>query len=331
MDNQRIFLKVRDEYAQRRAENEAERDRRTLEAYARDPELEGLHRRSAGLVADTIRRVMANPAHSGNAIEQMREEGTRMTEEIATRLIRLGYPADYLEGPFRCPKCRDTGYVGNLNNEMCDCMKRRIAEIRDEESGLPELKEQNFETFDLSIFPDAVGENARFSPRTQMAAMREQLEAYADSFPQTQKRNVVLMGTSGQGKTFLLNCIAQRVLHRGGSVLRVSAYKMFEAMRQRHFGSAESGHDGLDDLIEAELLLIDDLGTEPMMRNVTIEYLFTLLNERISCRRHTVIATNLSPTDLSARYNERVVSRLLDAGNALLYRLTGPDLRKRKA
>ena len=33
-------------------------------------------------------------------------------------------------------------------------------------------------------------------------------------------------------------------------------------------------------LIDAPLLLIDDLGTEPMMRNITVEYLFTLLNER---------------------------------------------------
>ena len=37
---------------------------------------------------------------------------------------------------------------------------------------------------------------------------------------------------------------------------------------------------------DCDLLIIDDLGTEPMMRNITVEYLFTLLNERNAAKRH---------------------------------------------
>ena len=41
------------------------------------------------------------------------------------------------------------------------------------------------------------------------------------------------------------------------------------------------------------LLLIDDLGTEPLMENITVTQLFNLLNERQNRGKHTVISTNL--------------------------------------
>ena len=64
-----------------------------------------------------------------------------------------------------------------------------------------------------------------------------------------------------------------------------------------------------------------------MMRNITVEYLFTLLNERIAAKRHTVVATNLSPVQLQERYGERVSSRLLDRAVCGAIQLKGKDLR----
>ena len=116
----------------------------------------------------------------------------------------------------------------------------------------------------------------------------------------------------------------ERVTSRGYSAVRITAFRMFEAMRQQHVGNDEK-FDGFSTLIEVPLLLIDDLGTEPMMRNITIEYLFTLLNERIAAKRHTVIATNLTLEQIKERYGERVSSRLMDHCGVL--QLTGKDLR----
>ena len=112
----------------------------------------------------------------------------------------------------------------------------------------------------------------------------------------------------------------------GRSAVRVTAFKLFEAMRKQHIGSDET-FDGFTSLIDAPLLLIDDLGTEPMMRNITVEYLFTLLNERALNKRHTVIATNLTPAQLQERYGERVTSRLLDRSQTIALLLKGKDLR----
>ena len=76
-----------------------------------------------------------------------------------------------------------------------------------------------------------------------------------------------------------------------------------------------------------ELLLIDDLGTEPMLENITVEYLFTLLNERRSGRLPTLIATNLTPRELQARYTERIFSRMVDRSDTELLHFIGQDVR----
>ena len=136
----------------------------------------------------------------------------------------------------------------------------------------------------------------------------------------------MLSGAGGLGKSFLLNCVYERVNSRGFAATRTTAYRMFDAMRRRHVGDAEDA-DGFAALLETPFLLVDDLGTEPMMRNITVEYLFLLLNERTAAKRHTVIATNLTATQLQERYGERVSSRLLDRSVCGVVQLRGKDLR----
>ena len=97
-------------------------------------------------------------------------------------------------------------------------------------------------------------------------------------------------------------------------------------MRGTHFGEPEKEAE-FRQMIGCDILLIDDLGTEPMMQNVTREYLFTLLNERQAQQKHTVLATNLNHMDLMNRYGERVLSRLMDGMNMQTLELKGKDLR----
>ena len=152
------------------------------------------------------------------------------------------------------------------------------------------------------------------------------MEAYADAYPDTDKPNIVLSGESGLGKTFLINALAARLIERGFAPMKVTAYQLFEAMRRQHFHAAE-GDESLHPYIDAPVLLIDDLGSEPLMKNITVEYLYLLLNERCAARRHTVIATNLTPDQIKERYFERIYSRLFDQRISAVYRLEGKDLR----
>lgn len=309
-----------EEYAQQRAANDSDLSRRIEEAEMRDPEIARLRADSVSLALGTMRSILSLPTQEArvDAANRMKQRGIANNAEIRRRLEALGYPPNHLELQYRCALCRDTGYVGDAPARFCECFENRLRARRYEDGSMAGVDEQCFERFEIDLFPEQNGQ------RNQMRAARRLCEDYADQFPDTRFRSLLLTGTGGLGKTFLLNCIYARVMDRGLSAVRVTAFRMFEAMRQQHVGNDES-FDGFSSLIAAPLLLIDDLGTEPMMRNITVEYLFTLLNERIAAKRHTVIATNLTLDQLKERYGERVSSRLMDHCGVL--QLTGKDLR----
>ena len=306
-----------DEYARQRYENEREQRQREREAFSRDPELEKLRARSIELAAGSLRAAMGEPdADKRRAIaEEMRRKGTLLNAETRRRLRALGLPEDYLEEHYRCPICRDTGYVGDAPARFCACFERRLA--AGEQSG---QAAQTFETFNAAFVPEESGQRAR------LLEAKGLLEDFADRYPRARWRNIVLSGAGGLGKSFLLNCVYERVSSRGLPATRSTAYRVFDAMRKRHMGD-DGGADAFAALLEVPLLLVDDLGTEPLMRNITVEYLFLLLNERMEAGLSTMVTTNLTPAQIQERYGERVCSRLFDRLSALTIKLEGKDLR----
>lgn len=307
-----------DEYARQRYENEREQRQREREAFSRDPELEKLRARSIELAAGSLRAAMGEPdADKRRAIaEEMRRKGTLLNAETRRRLRALGLSEDYLEEHYRCPVCRDTGYVGDAPARFCACFERRLA--MEEQAGAQAM--QTFETFNAAFVPEENGQRAR------LLEAKGLLEDFADRYPRARWRNIVLSGAGGLGKSFLLNCVYERVSSRGLPALRTTAYRMFDAMRKRHMGD-DGGADAFAALLEVPLLLVDDLGTEPLMRNITVEYLFLLLNERMEAGLSTMVTTNLTPAQIQERYGERVCSRLFDRLSALTIKLEGKDLR----
>lgn len=306
------------EYQKKRADAQRARNEREAEAEALDPEIGRLRGALYARFAESARASMAGPETAQAHSSALRSAILALRQEIKARLIALGLPEDFLEIRYGCHDCDDTGWLDDYRRLSCTCRAKREAELLMEDAGL-KREWRGFEEFDAGIYPNE-------AQRKQAVSARELCEAYADRFPNTGKPNLLLVGESGLGKTFLLEAIAERVSARRLPALSVSAFRMLEAMRAYHFGSA--GEDvAFRRMVDCDLLLIDDLGTEPLLNNITVEYLFTLLSERGAARRHTVIATNLLPGDLMARYGERVMSRLLDKGLSTAIRLTGADLR----
>jgi len=75
------------------------------------------------------------------------------------------------------------------------------------------------------------------------------------------------------------------------------------------------------------VLLIDDLGTEPILKNVTKEYLYNLINIRQINNRATMISTNLSLDNILNRYDERIFSRLANKSLSTTIQLLSRDKR----
>ena len=109
-------------------------------------------------------------------------------------------------------------------------------------------------------------------------------------------------------------------------MLKLTSYQLTDRMRAAVF---EHDWGAFSQVLETPVLLLDDLGVEPMLNNVTIEQLFTLLNERELNGLHTLISTNLHPEELKQRYSERISSRLLDRRSTSILPFYGEDVRLR--
>lgn len=321
-----IIRSLTEEYARLREENLREHDRRLAEIRKKDPRIAQIADESLELFMRQARFIFIRPDEVEALKQETLKKASLLRAEQEKRLLALGLPADYLDPIYRCKECHDTGHVGEPVREMCACMEKKLIDRLYESARERGTADQKFETFDDSVFPDTeLIDGVNTQKRIALRAKR-MCKEYAEAYPETDTLNILLTGNTGLGKTFLLHCIENRLLDRGFSPICVTAYRLFETMRGAHFSDPEKRQE-FDELIHCDILLIDDLGTEPIMQNITREYLFTLLNERLTQQRHTVIATNLSILELKELYGERVFSRLFDTVNVTPAQLKGKDLR----
>jgi DNA replication protein DnaC len=222
--------------------------------------------------------------------------------------------------------CEDTGYVGELVKEQCECLRTAFFSRLYKQIGLGENAEQSFENFDLSIFSDEKMQDKSFSQREIMNLFRHQCQGWAEQYPKVAQKTVIMSGKSGLGKTYLMHAMAKVLLQRGFNVLMISAYRFLETARKAYFSGDTKD---LDMLMEADVLMIDDMGAEPLMENITITQWFNLVNERQLHGKATVISTNLSDREMRTRYTERVASRLLNTSDSLILQFRGDDVRRR--
>ena len=128
------------------------------------------------------------------------------------------------------------------------------------------------------------------------------------------------------------NCIADNLLKKGKTVLYQTAPVLLESVidykmnKQKYINS-----NFYDSILEADLLIIDDLGTENL-NSMKLSELFIILNTRLLNSNNkitkTIISTNLSINDIFKFYEERIGSRIV--GNYDIYYFFGDDLRFKK-
>ncbi len=215
-------------------------------------------------------------------------------------------PADLLP-QYDCPICNDTGVVGG---RICNCLQQALnKKLSMQVSSQNQFK--SFENCDLNIMS------------TDDKKTCQILKAWCDKFPNVSKINICLIGGAGSGKTFMLECVATEMLKHNQVVCFKTAFELNELARLYHIGKSYD----FADCLNADILLIDDLGTEPILKNVTKEYLYNIINTRQVNNLPTFISTNLSQEQLLDRYDERIYSRLANKNLSLNIQLTSTDKR----
>lgn len=294
-----------------RLRNEQEQQRRRNEVYERVPQLADLHQQ---INNELMRRLK----HAIDGVETDKHGIQIMIDKAQALLTEAGFDQNYLNPIVSCADCRDTGTRDDFRR--CDCLKKRILEDKLDEARLTD-NGVSFELFDPEIFSDEQTENG-YSQRNMMCRIKQHCEKYADSFPDC-AHILIFTGGIGLGKTYLTKCIMRRIIEQGHTAAYYTAYRLFSCFHRDRIGEEVD----LSPFFDAPLLIIDDLGTEPMTRNVTREYFFDLLNERIAGGKHTLISTNLPLEELNERYGERIHSRLMDVRHSEKIIFKGRDVR----
>ena len=315
-----LILELEAEYARLRAADE--RTELARKANIRDhyPDIERLVAERENLIHGAIRGFLNRQGSHENIPARMEE----LNRKIRQSLKNAGLPEDYLAPVRQCTACDDTGYVGYPVKTPCDCFIKAYQQKIRERIGLGGGVHETFEAYKPSIIPDELLPGKNYSQRMLTEKARNKCEKWADEYPDVPFRNVLLTGKSGLGKTFLMHAMANRMIERGINVLTISAYQFVQSARESYFDQ----ENNMDELMNIPVLMLDDLGSEPLIRNITIEVLFNLINERLIRGRSTVISTNLKLEELRERYTERIVSRISDPATSLVITLEGKDLRR---
>lgn len=221
-----------------------------------------------------------------------------------------------------CNQCKDTGYLGDMEKKYCPCVIATAAQNMLESSCINDF--ETLENFDLSIFGGTEPVQGNLTQKDIMNKLYNYMKDWTRDFPHSKKQQLLFIGNVGMGKSYCLNAIAYDVINRGYSAMLVTAFAINEAT----FDEIRN-HDStaINTMQSVDLLLIDDLGSEQMLKNITCETLFNVLNERVRRNLHTIVSTNLNADKLEERYGSRVFSRLIDKNRTLILTLMGKDVR----
>lgn len=302
-------------YDQKQARSRQEQREHQELAYGRIPRLEELDREISALAVRQARRLLEG---NQNAVEELKKEADRISGQRIALLEEAGLPSDYLEQRHECPYCGDTGYV---DGRKCRCFLQKELELLYHQSGIRErIKKENFDSCtDLCYSDTDIVEGSNETAREYMGHVIAVCRSYASEFDR-KGGNLVLYGNTGVGKTFLAGCIAKELIETYHSVVYLSATDLFDSMAKDRFHRDEEDDQtgSTQSILDCDLLIIDDLGTE-MINSWTNSQLFYCLNKRLLAGKSTIITTNLTPNQLSREYSDRVGSRLIESFRFLAF------------
>ena len=309
------------EYGRQQIENHHKLEERRKEIYARLPVVRQLEAEIAERSVACAKKLLEGDK---SVLDRLKEDLRDLREQKALIIRAAGYPDDYLELHYRCPDCRDTGLI---DGRKCHCFLQAQMKLLHAQSNLEDvLERENFKALsyeyydDTEILPQLGITNAAYMRRV-VAGCREFVRDFDKKHD-----NLLFTGSTGVGKTFLTNCIARVLMDDFHSVIYLTASDLFDVFSRNKFDydNAEDMKDMYRFILDCDLLIIDDLGTE-LNNSFTSSQLFYCINERMNMSRSTIISTNLTLARLRDSYTDRVTSRIMSGYRIIP--LYGGDIR----
>lgn len=200
--------------------------------------------------------------------------------------------------PAPCPSCHDRGFVvvpdgGAGSARPCDCRKLHLTPQLLGRADIPE----RYRKCTLKSF------NTRHTEPEVQARLfeaRQKSEKYVDEFfdPVTRRfrgTGLIYVGPPGVGKTHLATAVLKDLIVRYKVRGRFVDFTSLLHQIQSTFdpSSSESKHQILDPVIDAEILVLDELGAhKKRWSDWVMEILYLIINTRYTRRLPTLFTTN---------------------------------------
>ena len=320
-----VLKNILNEYERKRDKLILDQKIRKEEVYRKIPEIKTIDQEIFEIGLNMSKAIIENPDNYKAELEDIRKQMQEFQMEKAILLTENNIPADYMDIKYECNNCEDTGYLSN--GDKCNCLIQNLIYKAYEMSNIKNvLEKENFDTFNINIFPQEEFEGEELTPRENMEYISGICVDFVNNFDINNGENLLFYGSTGLGKTFMSNCIAKALLDMNKIVIYQTAFKILEIIERRRFGRDENRFEDYeyDLLFDCDLLIIDDLGTE-LSNAFTNAEIFNIVNTRLIGGKKTIISTNLTPKEISDIYTDRVFSRVLEKFIPLKF--YGPDLR----
>ena len=317
-----VVRKARQRLAQEKADRESLILQRQQEAYHKVPRIQQIDMQLRSSMTQAAQAAFMQGVDARLAMEQVMQENLKLQKE-RQELAAAHFPEGYLDESPICPVCGGAGYIGT---SMCSCLLELCRQEQKKEIAVLASSDQRFENFSLDYYSDQTDPKFGVSPRLIMKKTYEACLRYATTFG-ADSGNLLFIGGTGLGKTFLSACVAATVADRGFSVAYETASRLFSKLEKHRFSPDEQTAEAVAKLESCDLLIIDDLGTE-LPGNFVTAALYNLVNDRLLSGKSMVVSTNLNVDEIAQRYSPQIASRL--QGSFMRLTFVGQDIRVMK-
>lgn len=314
--------KIMYEYDEDRTLARVSREERVSEVHKDFPEIKKIEDEINRLGIENFGNIIKNPEKSKEYNAEFEKKLAELNKKKEEILEKNNIPKDFDEIKYKCEKCLDTGYE---DTKKCSCFIQKIINLRYDLSNMKEILHDFYE-FSFDYYSDKYDDSIKMTEKENIRIIYNKALDFCEN---KNAKNMIYYGGCGLGKTFLCSCIAKKLMDGGESVIYTSSTSLFSEYEDFKFGKKDPNEfaDKMDMIKEADLLIIDDLGTE-VQSSFSVQLLNEIINERLSLGKRIIISTNLTMKGIVEKYTDRVASRIYESFEILHF--VGNDIRVQK-